>query len=491
MVQPYTPYAPMPDINPLERAQGVQNILIQRQEQEARRRALQGGALAGEAIRKGIVPGGIGLDPSKMTPDIQGAPPELIPDAYKAATDAVTSGATAAKGVAANAQDDLAYMGNSLGVLLSSHPDGIPTADAVAVVGSLNSLKVIQPLTAAAMNLELAKLPNDKARSKYIAEKLIAAQKGAVWTTTVEVTNPDGTKGLKLLADVIAEATGVTPPRPDGEEEPLPGEAPATDKPTSGLKTAVTAPSSAQAAAAGQAGQFYSKKAQADLAAANASVDASANLMTLLEEAQRFRGGPLSGPLYELLAATNQLTGAEIAAHSVAAEEVFNKTAMAFAAQQAAQLGGAEGATDAGRSQSMIANPNSHISDLGRGIVIKKLLGNQAAIKTVGLLVGPIQGDYLALKKFYGDWAEHGDPRVFQYAMMGSKAERDAMLGAEYVKDPVSGKRHWVGLPDETGKRAKLGEGDRIKLNAFASDLKYADEAGWLKLAVDRFKAQE
>ena len=101
------------------------------------------------------------------------------------------------------------------------------------------------------------------------------------------------------------------------------------------------------------------------------------------------------------------------------------------------------------------------------------------------------QGDYLALKKFYGDWAEHGDPRVFQYAMMGSKAERDAMLGAEYVKDPVSGKRHWVGLPDETGKRAKLGEGDRIKLNAFASDLKYADEAGWLKLAVDRFKAQE
>lgn len=479
-------YVPLIQPDPLGTWEKVQAIRLQRQEQEARRRALEGGAAGGQLYQDATKGGG--FDPAAYNKGVQGIRPELVPEAVTKSSEAASAAIKAqSESVEAN-QKNAAYIANSLGVLLATHPKGVPTADAAAVIGSLNALGQTLPLPAAAMTLELVKQPSDKARSVYIAQKMM--NNPAIWTTFVDTTAADGTPTKTSVADLIAQTTGLKPPGGPGEGEAAPGDAPATDEPTSGLKPAVAGPSLAQKAAAGAAGTFYSERAQKDIAASVASVDAASNLRTMLEEAKNFRGGPLSDRLYNFLAAANQLTGAELASHSVAAKEVFDKTAAAFAQAQAAQLGGAHGMTDFTSAQSITANPSAHTSDLTRKIVINKLLGGQAAIKAVGLAVAPIQDDYVKLKQFYTDWAEHGDIRVFQYMMLaGDKAARDAMVGAEFIKSPGAKKGHWVGLPDASGKRVQLTKKEEMELNTFHTDLNFAHDKGWLD-SVETFKEE-
>ena len=173
------------------------------------------------------------------------------------------------------------------------------------------------------------------------------------------------------------------------------------------------------------------KRAEALQATAETSPQYRSDLQNLRDESKVLDN--LGGPTFEVEKKLNQLSqrlagmGITMTPDQLRAGESFDKIVNQLSLRQAATFGG----TDASRSMSLGATPNTSMSGLGRAGVISMLEGNQDAVDTAREDWLKARANGASAQSF--DLFMHGlgktmDPRVFQFNRLNRDGQQRFLL---------------------------------------------------------------
>lgn len=176
-----------------------------------------------------------------------------------------------------------------------------------------------------------------------------------------------------------------------------------------------------------------SARQAADLQASAARVPArQAILANMQDAASKFTSGPLAHEKKTVQAAWNEVAPSWLQSHpeAVAAQEEFGK----YAAQLAKEFMNSGIGTESDRRlmNSIAANPNEALSNLGSRRIVQILQGTEDALAAQNTAWTKAQKQYggpAGYGRFLADFNKDFDPRVFQFNRMDNDARGEFVKG--------------------------------------------------------------